>query len=96
MSNSFLVGSYIRIQAAFRTSAGVLVNPTTVTLTVKDGAGTTVTTTTASFIHPSIGIYYLDRTLVAAAPGTWTYKWVGTGAAIAVNEDTFTVVATAT
>lgn len=93
MSNSFLSGSYIKIQAAFKTSAGTLVDPTTVELTLTPPSGVH---THPALTHPSIGIYYCNYTLVAAPAGTYTYKFVGAGAAIAVNEDTFTVVATAT
>jgi hypothetical protein len=92
MSNSFLVGSYLKIQAAFRNSAGTLVDPTTVVLKVTTPTGGT---SNPALTHPSVGVYYCNYTLVGAPAGVYIYKFTGSGAAIAVNEGTFTAVATA-
>jgi hypothetical protein len=63
-----------------------LTDPTTVTLEVKDPAGTTTTYTyaLAAVTKASTGVYYKD--LAMSIVGQWHYRWTGTGTAPGVAE----------
>ena len=65
-----------------------LTNPSTVTVTVTN-PNAVVTTPTA--VNVSAGVYYVLT--VADVAGVWRVRFVGTGAAAAVSEKTFTVTA---
>lgn len=70
----------------FRDRAGALVDPTGVTLTVTDPAGTTQTFTGAALTHPSTGVYEAEVTV--DVPGYWRYRLEGSvaGEGSAVSE----------
>lgn len=80
----YQLGSLVRLTNTFRDVAGALADPTTVTITITNPAGT-VTTPTA--VKDSTGIYYVD--LTANVAGTWTYVWAGTGAVVATDTGYF-------
>lgn len=90
--NVYQVGDLVHIYATFTNSAGVVTDPTTVTLLVKlryigptmtyTYAGTTVT-------KASTGVYYVDFT--PTAEGIWDYRWVGTGTVQAAIEGAFNI-----
>ncbi len=77
------VGELVTLKSRFANTAGVLTNPTTVTLTVTDPAGTvtTLTSPNAALINASTGVWTSDLTV--NLKGTWTYRWAGTGAIVA-------------
>lgn len=60
---------------------GTATDPTTVSLTVTDptGAATTYTFAAAQITKTDTGVYTKD--IACATAGTWTYEWIGTGAA---------------
>jgi hypothetical protein len=80
----------IRLAASFKAS-GVLTDPATVSLTVKDPASvsTTYTWAGAQVIKDATGRFHYDLTPVL--PGRWYFKWVGTGAVAATTEESFRV-----
>ena len=82
---TYLEGSTVRVQATFAVSS-VNTDPTTVTLKVMVPAGTITTYTyaLAEVTKSATGIYYKDIAL--STPGTWTYRWIGTGTAAGVAE----------
>jgi hypothetical protein len=92
---SYLEGATVRLQATFAVS-GVNTDPTTVTLKVKDAAGTTSTYTyaLAQVTKSAVGVYYKDVALTlesGRAQGSLTYRWIGTGAAAGVGEETIVI-----
>lgn len=89
MCNHFLLGSVIRLSAEFRTVAGVLITPSTVSLRVKkpDLTIETVTPTIAG-----VGIVQHDYT--PATTGAYYYVFTGTGVAAAVAQGQFAIDAT--
>lgn len=82
--SSYLIGKIIRLGATFEVDS-VATDPTTVSLIVQDPDGVDTTYTyPASVSKSATGVYYYDLTLSAA--GLYCYRWVGTGAAAAVEE----------
>jgi hypothetical protein len=81
----------IRLRGTFTNNAGVAADPTTVTLKLKLPSGQIVTATYAAgeVTRSSTGIYYYDWTTTMR--GRHYYQFVGTGAAIAVEETFFDV-----
>jgi hypothetical protein len=70
--------------------AGVPIDPTLVQLFVMDPNGN-VTDYSGSVIREAVGRYHL--VIEPGLPGTWTYKWQGSGAAAATSPDTIFTVA---
>lgn len=68
------------------TVGGVNTDPTTVVLTVQAPDGTE---TTPSVSNTAVGVYTADFEVDQA--GTWLYRWVGSGAAVGVDEGAFRV-----
>jgi hypothetical protein len=68
--------------------AGVAIDPTIVTLFVMDPNGNTTqySSSGGQVIRDSVGRYYL--VIEPGLPGTWTYKFQGTGLATATSPDT--------
>jgi hypothetical protein len=86
--NSYDVGDLIQLTGTFKNASGVLTDPTTVTCTVRDPAGT-VTTPTAT--RASVGVWNATVDLTGAVAGVWWYRFAGTGAVQAAEESTFYV-----
>lgn len=70
-------------------SDGSLVDPTSVTLRVRDPSGT-ITDLSGSIIHDSVGQYHADAAFVTG--GTYTYEWQGTGAVVVEASRSFTII----
>jgi hypothetical protein len=81
MADTFNTGDGVRITATFTDLTGTITDPTTVTFQAKDPHGA-VTVEPAT--KQATGVYYAD--LILTTPGTWHYRWVGTGAVVAANE----------
>lgn len=82
-------GDYIRLTGTWRDDAGVLVDPTTVTLKIHLPDGTTSSYTYASgfVVKDSVGIYHYD--FLPNGQGNYVYRWEGTGNAIASGQGAF-------
>ena len=91
MTSSYYNGQGIRLSGTF-TVGGSLTDPTTVSLILRDPSGNEGTYTAAGgqVSSDATGIHYMDHTVDEA--GIWMYKWIGTGAVIAVKESFFAVV----
>lgn len=90
---SYNIGDLLRLKATFTSLTGTLVDPTTITLKVKNPAGTTTTYTYPTHItKSSTGVYYYDYAVAAA--GTHYYNWAGSGAFQAADENSFEIVST--
>lgn len=80
----YFVGQGVKVTLNFKVpdSAGTLTSPTSVTLTVKNEDGTTLTPTV---VNASTGVY--TATFVWTKKGLWYLAGTGTGTVNAVVED---------
>ena len=85
MSTSYPVGNGVRLTATFTNLAGMVGDPTTVLFKSKSPHGTIVQSAPT---RAATGIYYID--LVLSMPGTWAYRWEGTGAIVAALDGRIT------
>lgn len=78
----------VRMTAGFKTSAGTMVDPTTVTckLTLPDG---TVVDLTSVVVRDSVGNYHADY--LASVRGVYKYEFLGAGAFQVAETGQFTV-----
>jgi len=91
---SYDVGDSIRLSAVFYDENGAVVDPTTVTLKVKD-----LVPATTSYVYgvdseitkDRVGHYHADLTIDGAGDGYWYFRWEGTGTAVAAEEEKFKV-----
>ena len=83
-------GVSVRLTGQFR-SQGVLGDPTSIVLKVKDPLGTTTTYdyALAEVTREDTGVYYVD--VVPSTPGRWFYRWLATGALVGSVEESFRV-----
>ncbi len=90
MANIYDVGDLARVSATFKRGAA-FDDPTTVTLKIRkgDGASATYTYALGQVTRDSLGIFHADISL--DVPGTWVYRWEGTGPTQAAGQDTFVV-----
>ena len=81
----------VRLTATFRDSNNNLVDPSTVTLRISLGDGSTITRTYAgaTITKASLGVYYSD--LNCSISGMVYYRWEGAGAAQAAGQSSFYV-----
>jgi len=85
--NVYQVETQIQINGTFvNASTGAPVDPSTINLFVEDPTGDVTEYTTPAVVKVSVGVYYYQLTV--SLPGTWTYKWQGTGTVIATSPDT--------
>lgn len=88
------VGDVVRVTTTpgFTNAAGVLTDPTTVTLRWRPSGGAEtawVYLTNAAVVRDSVGVYHADITPTVA--GLHYFRWEGTGAVTAAEEGTFNV-----
>lgn len=90
-------GDIVRVSTTpgFKDAAGVLADPTTVTLKWRVAGGVTTTWTRPAagpdteIVKDSVGVYHADIT--TTKPGTHYFRWEGTGVVTAAEESTFSV-----
>lgn len=95
MANQYDIGDVVRISAAFKNMAKVLVDPTTITLEIKNPSGTIITwvyDVDPEVIRTGAGVYYADYLIEKS--GIHYFKWFGTGDVTAAEEWQFFVKAT--
>lgn len=81
------IGDTIRLEVTFtEQTSGDLVDPTAVAIKIKPPSGIVLPDTA---IRDSLGKYYFD--FVPTQAGYHYYRFEGTGAVIAANEDSFKV-----
>lgn len=89
MVNTYDIGTKVRLYGTFKDLDNVLTNPTAVTAKHKDPSGNITTVSGGSVTNVSPGVYYIDLTVDES--GTWWYRFEGTGAVVAANEQAFVV-----
>ena len=85
---SYAFGTELRLFGTFTDVNGNLVDPTAVTLSVKDPTG--AVTIITSVIRQSIGVYYFDYPFTSYS-GMYYYRYVGSGAVIAAAEGSIAI-----
>lgn len=87
MANSYDKGSTVKVytSVAFKTS-GAATDPTTVTLLVQDPNGTETSYTYALGQVTKDGTGLYSKSITMSTPGTWYYKFIGTGTCAAVDK----------
>lgn len=90
-ANNYDIGDIVRLTGTFRSTANVLSDPNKVTIKYEDPSGnvTTVTSTGASVVHPSTGVYYTD--IFPDESGVWEYRIFSTGLITSSTQDWFRV-----
>ena len=81
-------GNTLRLKATFKDADGVLIDPLTVTLTVRPPDGDPATFTGVQLTNPSVGVYYATYTPTIA--GHYDVGWQATTPSIS-NETFFDV-----
>lgn len=93
VGDTFELGSLVRIgPETFTDLSGALVDPTTVSLSVKKPDGTIdgpFTFAGAQVVKESVGIYHFDYT--PATRGHYLYRWISTGAGQAAGVGSFDI-----
>lgn len=87
--NSYDVGDLVRMSSVFYDDDGNLADPSTITLKVKDIAGTVSTYVfgvAAEVVRDKLGHYHADIEIDGAGDGFWFFRWEGIGAIIAAEE----------
>ena len=91
--NTYQPGNIVNMSVLFTTNAipPVPVDPTTIVLRVTDPSGveTDYTYGPSNIIRVGTGNY--SMALEVLLNGPWTYRWEGTGAVVAANENRFLV-----
>ncbi len=92
--HTYDVGDLIRLSGIFYDEDGDPIDPTTITLKVKDLAGTTTTYvygTDPEVVKDRVGHYHADITIDGAGDGFWYYRWESTGTAVTAEEGKFLI-----
>jgi hypothetical protein len=89
----FSVGDEVRLAIAVADLAGDAADPTEITLQVRDPSSTTTTYSygAAEVTKSATGSYYYD--LAVSSPGVYAFRWACTGAYVAAEAGSFSVVA---
>ncbi len=96
--NSYPLGSNVRLKSydaddnGFWGASTTNADPTTVTLKVKDPAGTITTYASSDLTKAATGRWYYDLTMSTA--GRWFYRYDGAGAVVAAEEGSLMIEAT--
>jgi hypothetical protein len=93
MANTYGIGNGVRVSVKFRAvQTGAYVDPTTVTVLVKDPSLNVVPWVygvDAEVQKTATGLYFF--VVDADEAGVWEYRWEGTGVNQAASEGSFTV-----
>lgn len=92
MANRYDVGDLVECSSAFVDKQGAPHDPTTVIFSVKTPAGAITSYTYGQAIQvvkETTGVYHVDVSVTA--PGTWWYRFAGTGNGQAASENFFEV-----
>lgn len=89
--NIYDTGDQVRIEVRFTDDDGQPADPTVVKLFYA-GPGTETELTydgVSTIVREGVGSYYVD--IVPQMPGTWRYRWQGSGTVTAAGEERFEV-----
>jgi hypothetical protein len=85
--NEYHLGQAVKFKGDFKNEAGALADPGTITLRVRNPEGTITTYTyaAAEITKDAVGQY--SKVVALDKEGTWKYRFEGTGAVQAADED---------
>jgi uncharacterized protein YfaS (alpha-2-macroglobulin family) len=86
--NQYTSNTLIRISVVIQTADGTAIDPGALTFKVKKPDGT-IEDKSADIVHDSTGHDHVDY--LPVDNGTYTYQWVGTGAAQVAKQGKFIV-----
>lgn len=91
MTDVYTFGKTVRITGTFRALGVTLTDPTTVTLVIETPGKveTTYTYSGGGVTRDSVGVFRRD--VDANESGTWSWRWIGTGAVADVDEGQFVI-----
>lgn len=92
MTNKYDVGDQVRLEVTFKDENETPTDPSVVVCRYRQPNGNTTSLEYGAdegVTRASAGAYYAN--VVADLPGTWSYRWEGTGTLTAAAEGTFTV-----
>jgi hypothetical protein len=88
-ANSYDLGTAVTLIGTFTNLQGQPTDPASVTLRVLDPTGTETIVNTGQMTHGSAGNFSFVVTPLLA--GVWYYRWEGTGAVVATQDNWFEV-----
>lgn len=91
-TSTYELGQLLTLSVEFRNAAGILVDPSTVKFRLQKPDGAIVELVyliDAALQKTSTGKYFTDFT--PSMPGAYTYRFIGTGSAVAANQNEFNV-----
>jgi hypothetical protein len=84
--NVYEIDTLVKVASAFTQLGGAAVDPTTVTLYVRDPTGAESTTPMGSLSHDGVGVFSCG--INANISGVWTYKFQAAGNVETTSPDT--------
>lgn len=84
--NTYDIETLVTVQSAFATGVGAAIDPSTVTLYIRDPSGAEQTVAMGDLTHVGTGVF--SYSLQAGLSGTWSYKWQGSGNVEVTSPDT--------
>lgn len=84
--NTYDIDTLVTVQSAFATADGGAIDPSTVTLYVRDPSGAEQTVAMGDLTHVGTGVFSYG--LQAGLSGIWFYKWQGGGDVEVTSPDT--------
>ena len=87
-------GDLVRLRGAFTNAGDLPADPTVVTVRYRPPGGAIVQKVYGAdpeVVRESAGIYHIDVPITVG--GTWTYRWIGTGAVQTADETSFAAMA---
>lgn len=96
--SSYNIGDLVRLKTwssavpGFTDGNGIIGDPTTITLKVRDpnGIETPYVFGSSAIVKDSVGKYHFDLGPLTVA-GRWFYRWIGAGSIVAAAEGSFAV-----
>lgn len=84
-ANVYDIDTSVTVQSAFSQSTGSAIDPSTVTLYVRDPTGAVTTIAMGSLTHVGTGVWAYN--INANVSGTWFYKFQGAGNVVVTSPD---------
>ncbi|HLY78211.1 MAG TPA: hypothetical protein VKQ70_02485 [Caulobacteraceae bacterium] len=84
--NVYEIDTLVKVASSFTEVTGSAVDPTTVTLYIRDPSGALATVPMGALSHDAVGVF--SYPINASVSGVWTYKFQGAGNVETTSPDT--------
>jgi hypothetical protein len=92
-TNNYLIGNAVRVSCVFTDGAGIIGDPAAVTLIVREpGAEDNAIHALDGGLLKKVAIGRYSADIYANKPGSWLYRFEGTGGLTAAEDGSFTVI----